>query len=242
MGGCNLGSYMTTKQYTHSGRPELNRRPTAILAATGHATYQESYLKQHIESSLREASTALDALLRNQPALAAIENAAALLIRVFEHKGRVYACGNGGSMCDAMHFAEELTGRYRQDRAALPATAISDAGHLTCVGNDLGYEQVFSRYLEAHGRAGDCLVALSTSGTSQNIMRAAEAARACNMDVIVLSGRPSPALEALSTVYLCTPGGAFADRVQELHIKVLHIFIELIERRFFPENYGDQTA
>lgn len=196
-------------------------------------------MKQHIESSLREASTALDALLRNAPALTAIEQAAALLIRVFEQKGRVYACGNGGSMCDAMHFAEELTGRYRRDRAALAATAISDAGHLTCVANDFGYEQVFSRYLEAHGRADDCLVALSTSGTSKNIIRAAEAARALGMSVIVLSGRRSEALEALSTVYVCTPGGAFADRVQELNIKVLHIFIELIERHFYPENYRD---
>lgn len=199
-------------------------------------------MKQHIESSLREASTALDALLQNQSALAAIEQAASLLINVFENKGRVYACGNGGSMCDAMHFAEELTGRYRRDRAALPATAISDAGHLTCVGNDIGYQQVFSRYLEAHGRPGDCLVALSTSGTSQNIVRAAQAARSLGMGVIVLGGRPSPALEALSSVYVCTPGGAFADRVQELHIKVLHIFIELIERRMFPENYRDQTS
>lgn len=205
-------------------------------------TCQESFLKQDIQSSLREASTALDALLENQPALAAIESAASLLIRVFEQQGRVYACGNGGSMCDAMHFAEELTGRYRRDRAALPATAISDAGHLTCVSNDLGYEQVFSRYLEAHGRVGDCLVALSTSGTSKNIVRAAQTAKSLGMSVIVLSGRPSPALEAPSTVYVCTPGGTFADRVQELHIKVLHIFIEMIERRFFPDHYRDQAS
>jgi D-sedoheptulose 7-phosphate isomerase len=198
-------------------------------------------LKQHIESSLAEASTALDSLLENANALAAIENAAGLLIDVFERKGRVYACGNGGSMCDAMHFAEELTGRYRRDRAPLAATAISDIGHMTCVGNDFGYEHVFSRYIEAHGRSGDCLVALSTSGTSKNVIRAAEAARAQDMGVIVLSGRPSESLEALSTVYVCTPGGRFADRVQELHIKVLHILIELIERRFFPENYGEET-
>ena len=194
-------------------------------------------MKQHIESSLREASSALDELLRNPTGLAAIEDAAALLIRTFEQRGKVYSCGNGGSMCDAMHFAEELTGRYRRDRGALAATAISDAGHLTCVGNDLGYEQVFSRYLEAHGRSGDCLVALSTSGTSRNIVRAAEAARSLGMGVIVLSGKPSEPLSSLASVYVCTPGGAFADRVQELHIKVLHIFIELIERHFFPENY-----
>lgn len=195
-------------------------------------------MKRHIEASLREASSALDALQRNPSTLAAIEDAAALLIRTFEMRGKVYSCGNGGSMCDAMHFAEELTGRYRRDRSALAATAISDAGHLTCVGNDLGYDQVFSRYLEAHGREGDCLVALSTSGTSKNIVRAAEVAKSLGMSVIVLSGKPGTALSSLCTVHVCTPGGTFADRVQELHIKVLHIFIELIERHFFPENYG----
>ena len=195
-------------------------------------------MHQHIKASLTEAQQALDALLANPVALQSIEQAAALLIDVFQRKGRVYSCGNGGSMCDAMHFAEELTGRYRLDRAALGATAISDAGHLTCVGNDHGYEQVFSRYIEGHGRPGDCLVALSTSGTSKNIIRAAKAARELGMHVIVLSGKPSEMLSALSDVYICTPGGTFADRVQELHIKVLHILIELIERHFFPENYA----
>ena len=139
-------------------------------------------------------------------------------------------------MCDAMHFAEELTGRYRRDRAALAAAAISDPGHMSCVGNDLGYEQVFSRYIEAHGRKGDCLLALSTSGTSKNILAATRTAKSLGLGVIVLSGKQSPELEALSDVYICTPAGAFADRVQELHIKVLHILIELVERHFFPAN------
>jgi D-sedoheptulose 7-phosphate isomerase len=199
-------------------------------------------MQNHITSSLNEAQAALTALLSNPAALATIEDAARLLIRVFENKGRVYSCGNGGSMCDAMHFAEELTGRYRLDRPGLAATAISDAGHMTCVGNDLGYEQVFSRYVESHGRPGDCLVALSTSGTSKNVVRAAAAARALGMEVIILSGKRSEALEALSTVYICTPGGQFADRVQELHIKVLHILIELIERKLFPQNYASAAA
>jgi D-sedoheptulose 7-phosphate isomerase len=193
-------------------------------------------MQKHITSSLQEASSALAALLANPAALANVEQAAQLLIATFEAKGRVFSCGNGGSMCDAMHFAEELTGRYRK---ALGATAISDAGHLTCVGNDHGYDNVFARYLEGHGRAGDCLVALSTSGTSKNIIRAAGVAQALGMHVIILSGRRSEKLEPLSDVYVCTPGGAYADRVQELHIKVLHILIELIERHFFPENYAD---
>jgi D-sedoheptulose 7-phosphate isomerase len=194
-------------------------------------------LIEHIQSSLREAHAALNSLLSNQESLARIERAASVLIEVFDKRCRVYSCGNGGSMCDAMHFAEELTGRYRRDRAALAAAAISDPGHMSCVGNDLGYEQVFSRYIEAHGRKGDCLLALSTSGTSKNILAAARTAKSLGLGVIVLSGKRSAELEALSDVYICTPAGTFADRVQELHIKVLHILIELVERHFFPANY-----
>ena len=192
----------------------------------------------HIESSLREAEVALANFLQNKEAIQNVAKAAEIIIQAFENKSRVFSCGNGGSMCDAMHFAEELTGRYRLDRPALPALAISDASHMSCVGNDLGYEQVFSRYIEAHGRPGDCLLAITTSGTSKNVIRAVTAAKALNMQVIALTGRRNPELEALSDVYVCTPGGHFADRVQELHIKVLHIFIELIERHFFPQNYA----
>jgi D-sedoheptulose 7-phosphate isomerase len=194
-------------------------------------------MQNHITHSLTDAHTALAQLLSNTEALKSIEHAASTLIEVFEAKGHVYSCGNGGSMCDAMHFAEELTGRYRDDRAALGAAAISDASHMSCVGNDYGYEHVFSRYIEAHGRAGSCLVALTTSGTSKNVIRAARTAKELGMKVIILSGRPNPELEALSTVYVCTPAGKYADRVQELHIKVLHILIELVERHFFPANY-----
>ena len=196
---------------------------------------------KHIEASLREAQAALTNLVANQNTLKDIERAAALLIGAFEKKARVYSCGNGGSMCDAMHFAEELTGRYRLDRAPLAAAAISDPGHMSCVANDLGYEHVFARYIEAHGRSGDCLLVLSTSGTSKNVLRAARVAKSLGLSVIALSGKPSPELQALSTVYVCTPGGAFADRVQELHIKVLHILIELVERHFFPGNYRENA-
>ncbi len=196
----------------------------------------------HIEASLQEAHSALTRLLENRQTLQDVARAAELLIACFEAKGRVYSCGNGGSMCDAMHFAEELTGRYRLDRPALAASAISDASHMSCVGNDLGYEQVFSRYVEAHGRAGDCLLAISTSGTSKNVLRAARTAKTQGLKVIALTGRASPELEALSDVYVCTPGGHYADRVQELHIKVLHILIELVERHFFAANYAPEST
>ena len=141
-------------------------------------------------------------------------------------------------MCDAMHFAEELSGRYRLGRAPLAATSISDPGHLTCVANDYGFDYVFSRYIEGHGRPGDCLVAISTSGKSLSIIRAAEVARAAGMIVIGLHGSLGCPLESHLDVNICTPVGKFADRVQELHIKVLHILIELVERDLFPENYS----
>jgi D-sedoheptulose 7-phosphate isomerase len=203
---------------------------------------EEKAMIEFVEHSLREAQDALQRLIANRQTLEQITRAADLLCTSLEQRGHVYSCGNGGSMCDAMHFAEELTGRYRMNRPPLGAVAISDVSHMSCVSNDLSYEEVFSRYLEAHGRSGDCLVALSTSGTSKNVIRAAQMARSLDMRVIILSGRPSPVLEALSDVYLCTPGAQFADRVQELHIKVLHILIELIERRMFPANYASNPA
>lgn len=192
-----------------------------------------------ITNTLREARSAVDALMDNTAALAAIDEAGRRITAAFHTGGRVFTCGNGGSMCDAMHFAEELSGRYRLDRRALPAIAISDPGHLSCVANDYGYEQVFSRYIEAHGRAGDCLVGISTSGTSRNVLAAAEAARAGKLSVIALTGRQGSALGALADIDICTPAGRFADRVQELHIKVVHILIELVERVLFPENYRE---
>ena len=190
-----------------------------------------------IEASLIEAQAALNALLSDGETLNAIDRAGQLLVSTFERRGRVFSFGNGGSMCDAMHFAEELTGRYRLDRAALAATAISDAGHLSCVGNDYGYEQVFSRYLEAHLRPGDCVVAISTSGSSANVIRAARFAQEAGASVIGLTGNKKADLAAFCSTHIATPAGKFADRVQELHIKVLHILIELVERHFFPFNY-----
>lgn len=192
---------------------------------------------QHIEASLGEAQTALANLLANPEALASIDAAAQTLIASLAAGGRIFSCGNGGSMCDAMHFAEELTGRYRKNRRGMAAVAISDPSHMTCVANDYGYEFVFSRYLESHARAGDVLIGISTSGNSQTIINAAQVAREMGVKVIILTGRAGTRLEPLANVYVNTPGGQFADRVQELHIKVLHILIELVERHFCPENY-----
>ncbi|MCE2970282.1 MAG: D-sedoheptulose 7-phosphate isomerase [Burkholderiales bacterium] len=191
-----------------------------------------------VRAALDEAAAALDALRASDAMLARIDAAGTLLADTFAAGGRVYSCGNGGSMCDAMHFAEELTGRYRDNRPGYAATAIADPGHLTCVGNDYGYEQVFARYVQAHGRAGDVLLAITTSGTSKNIVAAAKVARERGVKVIGLTGRDGTPIVELSDIAIVTPGGRYADRVQELHIKVIHILIELVERRLAPENYA----
>ena len=163
---------------------------------------------QKIKASLKEARKALEDLLADEMMLAKIESAAGILIETFQKNGRVFSCGNGGSMSDAMHFAEELTGRYRKNRPGFPAIAISDPSHLTCVANDFGYDYVFSRYLESHGSPGDCLLALSTSGKSPNVLKAVESARSLGIKVIVLTGKSGSEMESRSDVCICTPGGA----------------------------------
>ena len=192
----------------------------------------------NIRSNLVAAREALDELLGNDAILLTIEKVSQCFIQTLEAKGTIFACGNGGSMCDAMHFAEELTGRYQKNRPGMAAVAISDPGHISCVANDFGYEHVFSRYIESHGRKGDSLLAISTSGKSPSILNAAKTARFLGIKVVGLTGRPKSALEPLADICVCCPAGEFADRVQELHIKVIHNLIELIERHFYPENYN----
>lgn len=190
---------------------------------------------EHVQASFAAAAEALQDFRANKAGLESVAKAGALFADVFKGGGKVYSCGNGGSMCDAMHFAEELSGRFRRDRPALAAVAISDPSYLTCVGNDYGYDQVFSRFIEAHGRKGDALLAISTSGTSANVVRAAEAAKALGMRIVTLTGRPGSKLGAMADVDVCTPAKTtYADRVQELHIKVIHTLIELCERQLFP--------
>lgn len=191
----------------------------------------------HIRNNLVEARDALDRLISDDAQLGNIQAGANLLIDALGSGRRVISCGNGGSMCDAMHLAEELSGRFREDRPAMAAVAISDPSYISCVANDYGYEQVFARFVEGNGAAGDVLFAISTSGSSRSVILAAQAARAKGMKVIGLTGRPGAALAESSDVCICTSAGRYADRVQELHIKVIHILIELVERTLQPANY-----
>lgn len=196
-------------------------------------------MSDYVISALTEASQSLQNFIAQPDSIRKIHTATDLLVKTIKQGGRIISCGNGGSMCDAMHFAEELTGRYRKDRAPLPGECISDAAHLSCISNDFGYDYVFSRYVESHMRKGDCLVAISTSGNSVNVIHAAEKAKAKGIHVITLTGREGSPLEALSDVCIVAKSGKWADRVQEIHIKVLHIFIEGFERELFPENYEE---
>ncbi len=193
-------------------------------------------LSSHIKASLQEAKSLLDNFLSKDENLHKISQVAEMMAVALSSGNKIMSCGNGGSMCDAMHFSEELTGRFRKERAPLPALAISDPSHLSCVGNDYGFDAIFSRYVEAHGRPGDVLLVLSTSGNSSNIIKAVKMAQEKDVKVVALLGKNGGDLLSIADIPL-NVGGKDSDRVQEMHIKVIHILIECIERKLFPENY-----
>jgi D-sedoheptulose 7-phosphate isomerase len=183
-----------------------------------------------ISQELNEAQIVLQKFLLDEKNIADIEAAARLMATAIQSGNKIISCGNGGSHCDAMHFAEELSGRYREDRKALAAIAISDVSHLSCVSNDYGYEFVFSRFIEGLGNQGDILLGISTSGNSGNIIKAVEVARAKGMKVVILSGKDGGKLADKADVEIRVPHFGYADRIQEIHIKVIHIIILLIEK------------
>lgn len=183
-----------------------------------------------IKSELTEAAEVLNKFLSDDHNIAQIEAAAKAIADSFKQGGKVLSCGNGGSHCDSMHFAEELTGRYRENRPGYPGIAISDPSHLSCVSNDFGYDFVFSRYVEAVGSAGDVLFGLSTSGNSGNILKAIEAAKAKGMKTIALTGKDGGQMAGLADIEIRVPHFGYADRIQEVHIKIIHIVIQLIEK------------
>ena len=193
-------------------------------------------MADYIKQALEDAANTLNTFLTNPQNINVIKEATDEIVRAFNNEGKVYSCGNGGSMCDAMHFAEELTGRYRKDRRALGATAICEPGHITCVANDFGYDHIFSKYIEGHGRKGDVLVAISTSGNSGNVIKAVEMAKSKGMKVLGLLGKDGGKLKDMVD-YPLIVDCPITDRIQEVHIKLIHLFIEGIERNLFPENY-----
>lgn len=182
-----------------------------------------------VTQSFTDAQSALERFCSKTENLESVALMARKIAEVIKGGGKVISCGNGGSMCDAMHFAEELTGRFRDDRESLPAISISDPSHITCTGNDYGFEYIFSRYIEGVGNTGDMLIAISTSGNSPNIIKAVEAAQKKGIFAFALLGKTGGALKDLADGYILAPGET-SDRIQEIHIKSLHIAIEAAEK------------
>lgn len=187
-------------------------------------------MRELIEKELEEASNVLSKFIADPNNIASIEAAAGVMIEAIKNGRKILSCGNGGSFCDATHFAQELTGVYRSKRRALPAVAISDGSHLTCAANDYGVDQIFARYVEAIGQQGDVLLAISTSGNSKNVLEAIRIAHERGMKVVSLTGRGGGAIGPASDIEVRVPHQGFTDRIQEVHIKVIHILIMLIER------------
>lgn len=190
----------------------------------------------YIQNSLNLAQEVLNKFVADEKNIKLINEAIETFVTSFKNNGRVFSCGNGGSMCDSLHFAEELTGRYRKDRRPLPATGISEAGHITCIANDFGFDHIFSRYVDAWGQQGDVLLAISTSGNSANVIKAVEVAKERGIKVVGLLGKDGGKLKSMVDVPIIVDC-PITDRIQEIHIKCIHIFIEGIERALFPENY-----
>ncbi|HLU84832.1 MAG TPA: D-sedoheptulose 7-phosphate isomerase [Vicingaceae bacterium] len=182
-----------------------------------------------IKNNLLEAKQLLDHFLNDDKNLENIAQAGDLLVKTFQQGGTAFSCGNGGSMCDAIHFAEELTGKFREERNPIAAIAISDAAYLSCVGNDYGYDEVFARFVSGVAKKGDVLLAISTSGNSNNVIKAAEAAKNKGVFVIGLTGKDGGKLANLCDVEIRVPHFGFADRTQEIHIKIIHSLIHYVE-------------
>ncbi len=182
-----------------------------------------------IKNNFLEAKQILDQFLQDEHNLLKIAEAAEVMLNSIKSGGKIISCGNGGSMCDAMHFAEELTGRFRENRKPIAALSISDSSHISCVGNDYGFDEIFSRYVEAIGNKSDVLLAISTSGNSKNIIKAAEVAKVKGMKIVALTGKDGGLLASLADVEIRSPQSKYADRAQEIHIKIIHSLIHYIE-------------
>ena len=182
-------------------------------------------IKKHFEEALEVLSA-----FNTDENLQKIAHAIKMLSESIHNGNKIISCGNGGSMCDAMHFAEELSGRFRNDRKGLAAISISDPSHISCVANDFGYEFIFSRYVDAIGCKGDVLLGISTSGNSENVIKAVELAKSKGIKTIVLTGKTGGKLAALADLEIRAPHSEYADRAQEIHIKVIHALIDGIEK------------
>lgn len=186
----------------------------------------------NFKEDFQEAQEVLKKFISDKANFKALEQAGHLMVSAIDNGSKLISCGNGGSMSDAMHFAEELTGRFRENRRAIAAVSISDPSHITCAANDYGFDNIFSRYIEAHGNSGDVLLAISTSGNSKNIINAVHSAKQQQMKIVVLTGKDGGKLADICDVEIRVPHHGYSDRIQEMHIKIIHTLINYIEHNF----------
>jgi D-sedoheptulose 7-phosphate isomerase len=182
-----------------------------------------------IKQSFVEAKKMIDAFTADEKNFEKIKMAGKMMAESIKNNHKVISCGNCGSMSDAMHFAEELTGLFRELRPAIPAISISDPSHITCAANDFGFENIFSRFIEGIGQPEDILLAISTSGNSQNIVNAAQAARKKKMKIVALTGRDGGKMAHNCDIEIRAPYSRYSDRTQEIHIMIIHCLIQYIE-------------
>ena len=195
-------------------------------------------MKNSILSTLNEASNVLSAFIANEQNIERIAQAVDIMVTSLRGGGKILACGNGGSLCDATHFCEELTARFRKNRRALAAIAINDSAFITCAVNDFDPQDVFARYVEALGKRGDVLLAISTSGNSENILRASKLATQMGIKVVALTGKSGGKLGEFADVEIRAPYSEYSDRAQEIHIKVIHILVQEIEKSLIYNKEG----
>ena len=193
-------------------------------------------LKENIRNSYLTAFETVKAFVENEENIEKTEKIAQELAQAYKNGKKSLIAGNGGSNCDAMHFAEEFTGRFRNNRKALPSISISDSSHITCVGNDYGFDFIFAKGVEAFGQEGDFFFGISTSGNSKNIIEAVKSAKERNLKTVALLGKDGGKLKGVCDYEFVIPGET-SDRIQEVHMMILHIIIEGVERILFPENY-----
>ena len=186
-----------------------------------------------IIETFQESREGIDKILKNKASIKNIKKASELIVQTISNDSKIFSCGNGGSMCDSMHFAEELSGRFRENRRGLTAISISDPSFITCVANDFGFENIFSRFMEANSKKNDLLFAISTSGSSKNILKVCDYCRNNNIKVITLTGKENSEVAKYSDINISTPNGCYSDRVQELHSIVIHIIVEMVENQLF---------
>ena len=182
-----------------------------------------------IKNDFLEAKKILNEFVSDEKNFDDIKSAGDIILESLRSGKKVISCGNGGSMSDAMHFAEELTGRFRDNRPAIAAMAISDPTHISCTANDYGYDFIFSRYIEAVGQQGDILFAISTSGNSKNVLEACKVAREKGIKIVALTGKSGGKLAKECDIEIRAPKSDYADRAQEIHIKIIHSLIHYIE-------------